>query len=132
MIAYTICHNDDDRRDPNHRRVPVETITLPDREYAIMCDGYLHDSGTFETEQAAERAILTLWGDPVWDLRQVPMTAAELRGRLAEMGWTQRHLGKILGVSDRTVSRWATGNLPVPAYCQRYLAPPLYTQRRHA
>jgi len=49
------------------------------------------------------------------------MTAAELRDRLAALGWTQRHLAHLLGVTARQVNRWArTG--PVPAYAAAYLA----------
>ena len=57
------------------------------------------------------------------------MTAAELRARLNELGWTQRHLAKMLGITPRTVNRWATGALEVPVYCAAYLEPAWYTKQ---
>ena len=58
------------------------------------------------------------------------MTPAQLRARLAALGWTQRHLAKMLGVTERTVSRWLAGSTPVPLHCQRYLARPFPSDRK--
>lgn len=42
------------------------------------------------------------------------MTPDRLRASLAALHWTQRGLASILGVDERRVRRWATGEYPVP------------------
>lgn len=49
------------------------------------------------------------------------MTAADLKFSLRYLGWSQRRLAEVLEVNLATVSRWATGQLPVPGYCRAYL-----------
>lgn len=49
------------------------------------------------------------------------MTASELKQALRSLGWSQRRLAGVLEVNLATVSRWATGKLPVPGYCRAYL-----------
>lgn len=49
------------------------------------------------------------------------MTADEFRAELKELGIKQRWLANTLGVSANTVNRWATGEIPVPAYATAYL-----------
>lgn len=49
------------------------------------------------------------------------MTGTELRDRLEGLGWTQRHLANVLGVTARTVNRWVRGLGPVPVYVSAYV-----------
>ncbi|QCE34399.1 helix-turn-helix domain-containing protein [Acetobacteraceae bacterium] len=42
------------------------------------------------------------------------MTTDELRACMDSLEWSQHALSRILGVSHTTVSRWATGKLPIP------------------
>ena len=49
------------------------------------------------------------------------MTPGEFREALRGLGLTQRALAARLGVIPVTVSRWATGQLPVPQYAVAYL-----------
>jgi hypothetical protein len=72
MTAYTICHNDDDRRDPDHRRVTIEPVALPDGRFGILCDGEpVELAPPFSSLAYAEQGIRALWSDPLWDLREV-------------------------------------------------------------
>ena len=44
------------------------------------------------------------------------MTARQLRNALRKAGMTQVGFAKMIGVNDRTVRRWISGELPVPTY----------------
>ena len=44
------------------------------------------------------------------------MTPDELASVLAQLGWTQEELGRRLGMAPDTVSRWATGKVPMPVW----------------
>jgi DNA-binding transcriptional regulator YiaG len=57
------------------------------------------------------------------------MTAQEFRKALMDLGLRQNWLAENLGVHFTTVSRWATGELPVPAYAVFALT--LLRERRH-
>lgn len=41
---------------------------------------------------------------------------------LGVLGWTQKRLAVDLGVTEETISRWATGTLSVPKYVWSYLS----------
>lgn len=56
---------------------------------------------------------------PIAELR-VP--AAYLSQWIEKSGYTQRQLAKILGVSEPSVSRWATGSIEVPVAAAKTLA----------
>jgi DNA-binding transcriptional regulator YiaG len=43
------------------------------------------------------------------------ITGGWLRRRREGMGWTQEELGKRIGVSYTTISRWEGDHLPIPA-----------------
>ncbi len=65
----TICHNDDDYRDPNHRRVRLE---LRDEDGVYVwrtAEGMDCCIGTCRNVREAEEAALHAWGAAVWDLR---------------------------------------------------------------
>jgi hypothetical protein len=71
--SYSICHNDDDPADPNHRRVMIEIFqTASDDVCEILVDGEPCESaGRYAASMALARyAVELLWGDPVWDLRR--------------------------------------------------------------
>ena len=65
----TICHNEDDHKDPNHRRVRLE-LHRTNYEYRWFDEEGqecgIHDS---QTIYGAEIAALQAWGDAAWDLR---------------------------------------------------------------
>jgi transcriptional regulator with XRE-family HTH domain len=42
------------------------------------------------------------------------MTGAELRSLRLDLGWTQKQLALMLGVSQPAVSQWESGARPVP------------------
>ena len=42
------------------------------------------------------------------------MTPDELRAQLDRLGLTQVGAARLLDVDERTVRRWATGNVPIP------------------
>ena len=44
------------------------------------------------------------------------MTPDELASVLAQLGWTQAELGRRLGMAPDTMSRWATGKVPMPVW----------------
>jgi DNA-binding transcriptional regulator YiaG len=44
------------------------------------------------------------------------MTPTELRAALSGLGHSQVSFAKLIGASDRTVRRWATGEQNVPAW----------------
>lgn len=65
----TICHNDDDRNDPNHRRVRLE-LTKSEEGYVWHTEtGEDCCIGACKTVYDAEIAALQAWGADVWDLR---------------------------------------------------------------
>ena len=42
------------------------------------------------------------------------MTAAQLRAALVTVRWSQRTLAAAVGVDERQVRRWASGQYPMP------------------
>lgn len=42
------------------------------------------------------------------------MTPNELRSELARLGISQVAAGRVLGVYERTIRRWAAGKAPIP------------------
>jgi transcriptional regulator with XRE-family HTH domain len=50
------------------------------------------------------------------------MTPTALKDSLKALGWSQSRLAVALGVTKTTVSRWATGQIPIPQYAVAYLA----------
>ena len=70
MIRYTICHNDDDPKDPAHRRVEIGVIDAADGGYIVVADGDPVDlAPPCATEDEADAVIRQLWDSPYWDLR---------------------------------------------------------------
>lgn len=71
-VVYSICHNDDDRRDAEHRRVPLEVFLRPVGDYEIFADGepLEGDSGICESLALARYVIEQQWGDEVWNLQR--------------------------------------------------------------
>jgi len=60
--------------------------------------------------------------DRIEELAQAPtMTPAELRAAREAKGWTQTHLGAVVGVHLRTVRRWETGESPISPAMARWL-----------
>lgn len=50
------------------------------------------------------------------------MTADEFKEKLRHIGWSQATFAKKTGVSQNTVSRWVTGEIPqIPAWVDAYL-----------
>lgn len=49
------------------------------------------------------------------------MTGQELQSALSELGWQGSDLGRRLSIHANTVSRWKTGERPVPSYVAEYL-----------
>ena len=49
------------------------------------------------------------------------MTGIELQEKLHELGWSQAELSRKLDVSGNTVSRWATGKVPVSGCAVKYV-----------
>jgi transcriptional regulator with XRE-family HTH domain len=49
------------------------------------------------------------------------MNSQELREILDALGLSQAELARRLGVTSRTVNRWAQDDLPVPQYAVAYL-----------
>lgn len=73
MIRYTICHNDDDPDEPNHRRVEIGIIkaAYDENKLVIVADGEPVDiAPVCDSEAEAEAAIQAIWGVPYWDLRR--------------------------------------------------------------
>lgn len=66
----TICHNEDDRNDPNHRRVRLELTKEPEVGYVWRTE-FAEDCnlGVHKTVYDAEIAALHAWGAAVWGLR---------------------------------------------------------------
>jgi DNA-binding XRE family transcriptional regulator len=58
------------------------------------------------------------------------MTSDEFRAALAHLGMQQSWLAAELGVSSRTVNRWARGGLVVPRYVEAWLGLLLYPDER--
>jgi hypothetical protein len=50
------------------------------------------------------------------------MTPPELRLCLDLLAWSQRGLARMLGLDDRTVRRWASGQNEIPDNIARWLA----------
>lgn len=66
MITATICHNDDDYKDPAHRRI---TLTLEPRNGRFVWmapDGPTHADGS--TEEEAVEGLKQVYCDPAWAL----------------------------------------------------------------
>jgi ribosome-binding protein aMBF1 (putative translation factor) len=49
------------------------------------------------------------------------MTSAEFSTALQAIGWSQRHLARMLECDDKMVRRWATGALAVPPSIGKWL-----------
>ena len=64
----TICHNDDDYRDPEHRRVRLELLKVGPF-YVWHCDGDECGLLAFRTVKSATEGAVAAWGAEVWDLR---------------------------------------------------------------
>jgi hypothetical protein len=65
---FSICHNDDDPRDPNHRRVQLELRGLTPDTQRWYADGEPLDWAPMRGH--AEDDLRHVYGDPVWDLRE--------------------------------------------------------------
>lgn len=66
----SICHNEDDRNDPKHRRVRLELTKVPEGGYVWHTEaGEDCCIGECKTVYDAEIAALQAWGADVWDLR---------------------------------------------------------------
>lgn len=68
----TICHNDDDRNDQNHRRVRLALIKEQDGSGYVWSDEEGNEAGNMgvhKTVYDAEIAAIQSWGADVWDLR---------------------------------------------------------------
>jgi len=62
--------------------------------------------------------------------QQAPtMTPAELRAAREAKGWTQTHLGAVVGVNRRTVLRWETGDSPISPAMARWLRDELEAEK---
>lgn len=49
------------------------------------------------------------------------MNSIDLKAALSDLGWSQKDLASRFGCDQDTVSRWATGKTPVPAYVAEYM-----------
>jgi len=49
------------------------------------------------------------------------MASDQFKDALRLVGWTQRQFAGRMGVDEATVSRWASGRLPVPQYVAEYM-----------
>lgn len=47
---------------------------------------------------------------------KAPMTAAQLRTEMVQLGFTQAELSRFLQIDPRSVRRWMTGERPVPGF----------------
>ena len=65
----TICHNEDDRNDPNHRRVKLVLEREPEGFVWRTEDGEDCCISPQKTVHDAEIAAMQVWGADVWDLR---------------------------------------------------------------
>jgi DNA-binding transcriptional regulator YiaG len=54
--------------------------------------------------------------------RRPGMTPAEFTAWRTERGWTMPLMGRMLGVSTSTVSRWEGGSRTIPAWVPKLLA----------
>lgn len=50
------------------------------------------------------------------------MTPAAIRSALATLGWSTRHLARVLGAPERTPSEWTAGRYAMPAEASAWLA----------
>jgi hypothetical protein len=71
-MHYTICHNDDDKNDPMHRRVSIEVTNDCEVILVDQDEGRLNafEGFTFRNEEEAIEAVYQTWSNPLWDLRQ--------------------------------------------------------------
>lgn len=65
----TICHNEDNYRDPAHRRVRLELHPVPEGYVWRTADGQDCCIGACRTVAYATWAARSAWGAAVWDLR---------------------------------------------------------------
>jgi len=49
------------------------------------------------------------------------MTAAEVRAALVVLGWTERHLARVLGVAEHRSNAWLMGRSAMPAFAAAWL-----------
>jgi DNA-binding transcriptional regulator YiaG len=49
------------------------------------------------------------------------MTPAEFRGCLSPLAWSQRDLARVLGLDDRLMRRWASGQNEIPGNIAHWL-----------
>ena len=56
-----------------------------------------------------------------WDRLHLPMTPNELRGILQKLAWSQKYLGRYLGVGERLSRYWASGQIEVPVEVRGWL-----------
>ena len=62
----TICHNDDDCKDKNHRRVRLE-LHKNDIGYCwYTSDGEDTGTGSYKTVAEAQHAAKSVWGGEIW------------------------------------------------------------------
>ena len=53
----------------------------------------------------------------------------ELKAALLKLGWSQQRLAERVACDQATISRWATGKQPVPAYVAEILRVMLLAQQ---
>lgn len=49
------------------------------------------------------------------------MTNDEFKAALRALGWKQTDFARKAGLNPTTISRWVTGDVPVPEWAARYL-----------
>ena len=68
---YSICHNDDDRRDPKHRRVMLRCYKQRGTWWLESTSGQGHTDMGRNLRELGEN-IRYLYGGSCWDLRSEP------------------------------------------------------------
>ena len=69
LRVATICHNDDDQNDKNHRRVRLELVHEDGGYVWQTSDGEDTATGVFRTIKDAMHAASQAWGSDVWGLK---------------------------------------------------------------
>jgi hypothetical protein len=64
----TICHNDDDSKDKDHRRVRV-VLHKGESGYRWYVDGEGAGLPVYDSVREAQRAAKKAWGGEAWDMR---------------------------------------------------------------
>lgn len=49
------------------------------------------------------------------------MTPQQLKSSLTILGWSQAELSRRIDYSPNTISRWMTGEIPIPAWMTAYI-----------